>query len=153
MPYCAQDDVQHAAGGLKKLKELVDWDNDGTADAVEVTAAIANADALIDSFCAGRFSVPFNPVPSTIRRCSAELARIMLARDRNVMTDALQQRWEEIAGTDDRKPGWLLLLAKGVVTPGTDPQPAKHSTMAVDSVETTLPAERDTSRDKTSGFW
>lgn len=154
MPYSVQADVQSAAGGLKKLKELADWDNDGAVDAAEVTSAIASADALIDSYASKRFTVPFNPVPATIKDCSARLARLKLARRRPGLWDqAMQDEWDELAGTDEKKPGWLLLLATGVVTPGGDPLPTKHTTMSVDSVETTLPSDRDVSRDKTGGFW
>ena len=61
--------------------------------------------------------------------------------------------WEKIAGTDERQPGWLLLLARGEVTPGSDPLPRAHGTLQNDSVETTMPADRDAAREKLAGFW
>jgi len=153
MPYSLQADVQQAAGGLKRLKEIADWDNDATPDAGVITNAIAAADALIDSFASKRFTVPFNPVPPIIVRTSAELARIMLARDRDMLTDDMQKRWDELAGTATGKEGWLYRLATGVVTPGGDPRPLKHGTMAVDNVTTQLTGDRDESRGKTGGYW
>ncbi len=153
MPYCVQADIQNAAGGAKKLLQLADWDNNNAIDPAVITDAIAAADALIDSFAAKRFSVPFNPVPEIIKRVSAELAMLSIARNRTGFTADMQKRWDELASTERGREGWLHQLATGVVTPGGDPLPAKHSTMAPDSVETTLPSERDVSRDKLGGFW
>lgn len=153
MAYCAQSDVQQAAGGAKRLKQLTDWDNNAAEDPQVIIDAIAAADALIDSFASKRFSVPFNPVPPIVKLVSAELAMLTLARNRTGFDDRMQKRWDELAGTEKGREGWLFQLATGVVTPGGDPLPAKHSTMAPDSVELTLPADRDISRDKTGGFW
>lgn len=153
MPYCVQADVQNAAGGEARLKQLADWDSNAALDAAVVTDAIAAADALIDSFASKRFTVPFNPVPEIIKRTSAELAMLTIARNRAGLSDAQQKRWDELAGTERGREGWLYQLATGVVTPGGDPLPTKHGTMAVDSVETTLPSDRDNSRDKLGGFW
>lgn len=153
MAYCVQADVELAVGGLKRLKQLMDWDNDGAVDVATVTDCIAEADALIDSFAAKRFTVPFNPVPPIIKRMSAQLAPLVGARRRRVLTEGEQIQWDSIAGTEQGKEGWLLKLATGVVTPGTDPMPTQHGTMANDGVEIALPGDRDASRDKLGGYW
>jgi len=153
MPYSLQADVEQAAGGAKRMIQIADWDSDGVADPVVIANAIAAADALIDSFASKRFTVPLNPVPPAIQRCSAELARIMIVRDRSMLTDDLQRRWEELAGTETGKEGWLYRLATGVVTPGGDPLPLKHGTMSADSVTTELPSDREESRCKLGGYW
>lgn len=153
MAYCVQADVEEAAGGVERLKQLADWDNDAAVDAAALTSAIAKADALIDSFAAKRFTVPFNPVPEIIKQHSAELAKLTLVKRRRMLDDDEQKEWDSIAGTETGKEGWLLKLATGVVVPGGDPLPTKHSTMAADAVDTTLPSDRDISRDKTAGFW
>jgi phage gp36-like protein len=149
MAYSAQADIQNAVGGAKRLGQLTDWTGAGTIDAAVVVDAIAEADAIIDSYAGKRFSVPFSPVPEVIKRTSAEMARIILARRREMISDDLQARWVEIAGPE----GWLHQLATGVVTPGGDPLPLAHSTMAADRVDTTLPDERDASRANLTGFW
>jgi phage gp36-like protein len=151
--YCVQSDVQSACGGAARLVQLFDWDTDGIADVAEVAAAIVKADALIDSFASKRFHVPFNPVPLIIAQHSASLAKLIATRRRGMMTRDEESEWEEIAGTDEKKPGWLLLLARGVVTPGGDPLPTAHGTMQTDAVESTMPADRDAARDKLGGFW
>src|SRR5690348_11167221 len=128
---------------------MADWDGDGNVDAAVITDVIAEADALIDSFASKRFHVPFSPVPEIIKRMSAKLAGLILARRRNQLTEDEMHQWEGIAG----EKGWLYQLATGVVTPGGDPLPVAHSTMAADSVETSLPDDRDASRDALAGFW
>lgn len=153
MAYSVQSDVQSACGGAKKLVELADWDNDGVADAAEIATAVTKADALIDSFASKRFHVPFSPVPSIITQMSASLAKLILARNRRQLTQDEADEWTSIAGTETGKEGWLYRLATGVVTPGGDPLPLAHSTMAVDSVDTSLPCDRDLARDKTAGYW
>lgn len=153
MAYSVQEDVEDDAGGADRLRQLADWDNDGIADAARVTAAIAKADALIDSYASKRFHVPFAPVPEIIKQHSATLAKLLLARRRGQMTQDEQDEWESIAGTDENKPGWLLQLANGTVTPGGDPLPLRHGSMSVDSVDTALPDDRDASREKLAGFW
>lgn len=153
MAYCLQADVEQSAGGPARLKQLCDWDNNNAVDAGVVDKAIAKADALINSYATKHFTVPFNPVPPIIAQHSADLAKLYLIKSRRSLDDAEQREWDAIAGTQKGNEGWLLLLAQGVVTPGTDPMPTKHGTMAVDSVETTLPSDRDVSREKLADFW
>jgi phage gp36-like protein len=146
--YSAQTDVQNAVGGVKKLLQIADWNNDGNIVAA-VADAIAEADALIDSYASKRFHVPFSPIPEIIKRMSAKLAALILVRRRTQMTEDEITQWEGIAG----KEGWLYQLATGVVTPGGDPLPIAHSTMGADDVEDSLPDDRDASRDNLAGFW
>jgi phage gp36-like protein len=151
--YSAQADVQSAAGGAVKLRQLSDWTNTGAIDATEVSNAIAEADGMIDGYANKIFHVPFNPVPEIIKRKSAQIAKLLLARRRGAMTQEETEEWSELTSSDESKPGWLLQLAKGIVTPGGDPLPAKHGTMATDNTQSTLPTDRDHSRDKLSGYW
>lgn len=153
MAYSVQADVQNACGGLKRLKQAFDWDNDGAVDVAALDDCIAEADALIDSFASKRFKVPFNPVPPIIKSVSARLAPLIAARRRGPLTEDQQREWNSIAGTETGNEGWLYRLATGVVTPGGDPLPTGHSTMANDSVSTEMPADRDVSRDALGGFW
>lgn len=153
MAYSVQADVQNTLGGAKRLIEEFDWDRDGAADAAVITDCIAEADALIDSFASKRFTVPFAPVPETIRRTSARLAVLIGARRRGMMTHSQETEWDQLAGTERGKEGWLYQLARGIVTPGGDPLPTGHSQLQDDATETELPDDRDVSRDKLGGFW
>ena len=153
MAYATQADVESACGGADRLVQLADWDRDGIADAPRIADAIAKADALIDSFAGKRFHVPFSPVPAVIAQHSATLAKLAMARRRGQLTQDEQDEWDSIVSTDEKKPGWLLLLARGVVTPGGDPLPTAHSTMQNDFADTVMPGDRDAARDKLGGFW
>jgi phage gp36-like protein len=153
MAYCTQEDVQQANGGLARLVQLTDWNRLGVPGVDEIVGAIAEADDLINSFASKVASVPYSPVPGIIRRTSASLAKLILVRNRGQLTDRLQLEWDRIAGTDKSCPGWLYLLATGVVTVGTDPLPPPHGSLAVDGVDTQLPPDRDVAREKLVGFW
>jgi len=72
MAYCAQDDI------LDQLDESVLiqlTDPEGAAiDEDVVTRAIEDADATIDSYCQGRYTIPLSPVPDKIRQISVDIA-------------------------------------------------------------------------------
>ncbi len=47
MAYASSDDVQRAAGGAEKLKQLTDLQSSGEVDAVTVTEAVEEAESMI----------------------------------------------------------------------------------------------------------
>lgn len=111
-----------AVGGEARLKQLTDRDADGVEDVGVVDAAIAEADARIDSYANKRFSVPFETVPDSIKMLSVRLARYALRDQRGTLTQADVDTLEV-----DIK--WLEALADGKVSPGVEPQPTKSSLM------------------------
>ena len=73
MAYCTQADI------LKQIseEELIDLTDDthaGSVNADVVTEAIEKADAMIDAYCQGRYTIPLSPVPTIIRALSVDLA-------------------------------------------------------------------------------
>jgi phage gp36-like protein len=72
MAYCTKTDI---IGQITedKLIGLTDDVGSGTVDDARVDEAVAAADALIDGYCGGRYSVPFSPVPVIIKSCSVDL--------------------------------------------------------------------------------
>ena len=56
------------------LIQLTDDDGIGAVDDAKVTRAIADADATIDAYCQGRYSIPLDPVPGKMRQVSVDLA-------------------------------------------------------------------------------
>ena len=144
MPYSVQADVQTAAGGEKRLAQLVDWNGDSSVDAAEVTKAIAAADSLINSHSARRYAVPLNPVPDRCKQLSADLAVFYLKKWRGVL-DEHDMTWFE----GELK--WLGQLAKGEVTWDTDPEPSKHSRV-IDGVHD-RPSDKEVGRSPLKGFW
>lgn len=127
MAYCAQADLDRAAGGSERLIALADHDGDGSVDAAVITDAIAWADGIIDSALHRRFATPVDPVPSSIERASAEIATYWLKSKRNAVDEHAQRVHDFYVDPDD---GWLARIATGRLDPGIDPVPAKSVTVA-----------------------
>lgn len=143
MPYCSADDVLTACGGSDRYVELTDWDADGDADAAVVTDHIAEADATIDSYVNRRYLVPLDPVPDSVRRRSAQLAKVYLRRDRGQLTEDDSKNEESITK-------WLVGVGSGEILLGLEPLNTKSSiirdeNLAVDTM--------GTPREKLRGFW
>lgn len=54
--------------------QLTDDENAGTVNEARVNEAIAQADAEIDSYCGGRYTVPFTTVPDIAKKISVDIA-------------------------------------------------------------------------------
>ncbi|MBI5058962.1 DUF1320 domain-containing protein [candidate division KSB1 bacterium] len=80
MNYCALADLVTRYGQQDVLART-DRDNDGVADAAVADAAIADASALIDSYLAGRYSVPFTSPPPALTRVACDIAWYLLFSD------------------------------------------------------------------------
>lgn len=145
MPYSTTTDVQHAAGGAAMLVALADYDGDGTQDAAVITAAIAAADALIDSYANKRYAVPFAaPVPPAIVALSARLAVYGMRQQRQTLVQADVDQHEL-----DVK--WLEALRDGDNVAGIEPLPLK-SALQVDQAGERI-STASVGRDKLKGFW
>jgi len=73
MAYSTQADI------LEQVEEnllirLTDDANSGAIDPDKVTRAIADADATINAYCQGRYTMPLSPVPDKIRQVSVDIA-------------------------------------------------------------------------------
>ena len=77
MTYATQADLT-ARFGEDELIQLTDRSGAGTVDASVVNAALADADALINGYLAGRYGVPVSPVPALLTRIACDLARHQL---------------------------------------------------------------------------
>lgn len=154
MAYCTIAKVQTAAGGATRLLQIANRTNAVTLDPTAIAFIddnIAYADAMIDSYAAKRYAVPYFPVPPIIERMSAKLAALYMCRSTGMITQAENDELASIEGKD----GWLIRLSRGEVSCGTDPAPAPHS-MIVDkagSEPTTGSATPELTRDKLGGFW
>lgn len=145
MAYSTQDDVQRAAGGEKILVQLSDLEDTGAVDTATVAAAIAKADAWIDSYVAKKRAVPLSPVPTMVNTISAEEAVYRLRSQRQFMTERDQR-------AHDQNEKWLDGVARGLVTLGVDPQPAESALNDPDVV-VPLDADVEITRCNTRGMW
>jgi phage gp36-like protein len=73
MAYCTLEDLKKALPEAA-LEELTDDEGAGSIQDARVTEAIAQADALIDTYLGGRYAVPLSSVPAVVRQCSVDIA-------------------------------------------------------------------------------
>lgn len=128
MAYCAQTDVEFAAGGYDRLVELTDLDAAGDVNTDVLAAAIADADAWINGYLQRRHAVPLASVPALVKAASAQetVYRLKVAR-RSATTEDKEQHEERLA--------WLRDVAKGLASVGVDPQPTKSTSVVPEVIE------------------
>ncbi len=73
MPYCTQDDILQQLDEAT-LIQLTDDTGIGSVDTEMVARAISDADATIDAYCQGHYSLPLEPVPAVIRKISVDIS-------------------------------------------------------------------------------
>ena len=101
MTYATQATLE-TAFGVDEILQLTDRDQNGSVDAAFLAAALARADAVIDSYLGRRYTVPITPTPTVVLGIAADLARHYLYEDavpepvRAAYDDAL--RWLQQAG-------------------------------------------------------
>jgi len=142
MSYCAQADIQEQLPEADLIM-LTDDADAGVVDTSVVTRAIADADAKIDAYCQGRYTVPLSPVPDMIRRVSVDLAiyNLYSRRDSFGMPEIRSERKKDAVS-------YLKDVAAGKVTLGSATPAAQNS---ADSVQVSS-SDRVFSRDTLSGF-
>ncbi len=87
----------------------------GVVDTVVIAQALADADAEIDGYLAGRYALPLASVPPRLTRLAADIARYYLYDNR--ASEEVRTRYEDAIK-------YLLALAKGEIALGADPPPA-----------------------------
>src|SRR5215831_17724558 len=104
---------------MEKLVQLADLDNTGDTAAIDATllAAQIQAEGWIHSYAQKRYAVPFNPVTDIIKQLAAQEAIYRLTQRRNMTTTEERQDHAE-------REQWLENLARGLVSPGVDPEPS-----------------------------
>ena len=141
MPYCTQDDI------LQQLDEdtLVQLTDDvgiGSVDADVVTRAISDADATIDAYCQGRYSVPLDPVPGMIRKISVDISIYNLySRRVDEVPDSRLERYKNAIR-------FLEKVAAGQISLGAAAPAPETTGNSVDIDQ----ADRIFTRDKMEGF-
>ena len=93
MGYCTKSDI------LEQLDEdvLIQLTDDVDAGIVNddaVTRAIADADSEIDSYCGAHYEVPFETVPSMVRKLSVDIAIYNLYARRKGAPEDRKQRYD-----------------------------------------------------------
>lgn len=116
MPYCTATDYA-ARYGEDELIQRTDRLGTGVMDTVVFDQAAADADAEIDGYLAGRYTLPLAGVPSILVRLACDIVRYRLFIDK--APEEVRKRYE-----DARR--LLENLAAGRITlglPGAGPAP------------------------------
>lgn len=108
MTYATQQDLIDRFGS-QELIELTDRASTGAIDATVITRALNDADAEINGYLAGRYSLPLATTPPALSRMACDIARYRLYEDR--ATEAVTQRYKDAVR-------FLDGIAKGLVSLG-----------------------------------
>ena len=126
------------------LVQLTDDEYLGTVNQARVDEAIAQADAEVDSYCGGRYSVPFSTVPEIAKKLSVDIAVYNLySRTVMEMPAVRAERYRNAIRQ-------LEAISKGIISLGVDPLPSapKDST-----AETNKPTDTNVfTRENLKGF-
>lgn len=114
MPYATVADFT-ARFGADELLQLTDRDHDGVADTGVLDQAISDADAEIDAYLSGRFTLPLSRIPPVLVRIACDVIRYRLWD---------QAASEEVTTRYNAAVKFLQSVASGLVMIGTDPEPA-----------------------------
>ena len=95
MAYCTQADLTETLS-QQKLSELTDDEKLGIINTSRVALAIATADAEINGFLAGRYTVPIAPVPPLVKSWSVLLTVYYLWRRRQHVPADVRLAYEDV---------------------------------------------------------
>jgi len=94
MAYATQADIVTIYS--EDALHVADRDGDGVADAAAVTRALASASDEIDSYLGVRFTVPFSEPSNVLMQHCVDIAVYRLAQTRDVLTEELRKRYEDV---------------------------------------------------------
>lgn len=97
MAYCTLTDIKRMVDE-DDLISLTDDTDTGDINADVVSAAIADSDAMIDTYLMGRYSVPVAPVPAIIRKLSVDISLYNLYSRRGRVSETTEQRYKDAVG-------------------------------------------------------
>ena len=126
MPYCTLADITDRIPE-ENLIQLTDDENEGAVNEDRVTAAIGDADELIDGYLRGRYTLPLDPIPALITKLSIDLAVFNLYSRKLelVMPEAMSDRYKNAVKV-------LEHIQSGKISLGTEagntPEPGEYKT-------------------------
>lgn len=151
MAYATQQQIENAAGGPARLKQIADWDNDGVVDAAAIAWAQLQADALINLHTHMRFAslvTSGGAVVESAQMLAAQECVYQLRMNRGQVSDEDTEQREV-------RMGIYRDIAEGKLRPA-DPAPAKSTTVGTGWVaRETEDANGDpqVSRETLKWFW
>ncbi|WP_175948570.1 gp436 family protein [Burkholderia pyrrocinia] len=116
MAYATSDDMVRRFGETEMI-EISDRDQIGAVDVAVAGNALDDASAEIDTYLAGRYTLPFMGTPRFIAGLCCDIARYRLCVGGTRMTDEIRDRYRDAVR-------FLELAAAGKVTLGELPSGA-----------------------------
>lgn len=78
-PKYISEEALTAHVGAPALRRVLDDDNNGTADSNPLTLIIRNAEAFVEGYLRGIYTLPVTPVPTELERLCLDVAHAQLA--------------------------------------------------------------------------
>lgn len=104
--------------GERELTQLTDTESPGSIDEAVTARALADAEALVDGYLGGRYTLPLATVPPVLTGAVCDLARARLYKD--ALPEVVEKRHDDALK-------FLALLGQGRITLGAAPEPASTS--------------------------
>lgn len=143
MAYSTIDDIKKLIPETSVI-QLTDDEGNGLVNQARVDEAIASADGEIDSYCGGRYTVPFTTVPEIVKKISVDIAIYNLySRKVETIPETRAERYKNAIRQ-------LESIAKGLVSIGIVPEPASSNAAPVYTNRTE--DDRIFTKDNLSGF-
>lgn len=108
--YATQSDMENRFGTTEMI-QLTDHNQTGVIDAIIMTRALNDAQAVIDGYLRAAYTLPLATIPAELVRVCCDFSRFFLYDDR--VTPAVQTRRDEALS-------WLRDVASGRTTLGLD---------------------------------
>lgn len=125
MPYCTKADILTEISE-EELIGLTDDEGAGIVDDARVTAAIAKADGIIDSYCGQVIDVPFMTVSAVVKQHSMTIAIYYLYSRRSAIPETRKDNYKEtIAHLKDISTGKASLPPVTEDEVGIEPQASR----------------------------
>ena len=128
----------------ESIIQLTDDENLGEINQSRVDEAIAQADAEIDSYCGGKYSVPFTTAPDIVKKISVDIAIYNLySRKVEEIPETRAERYKNAIRQ-------LEGISKGIISIGeaVEPTPATQGGPETNKTE----SDRIFTRDKLGGY-
>lgn len=92
MPYATRADLEIRFGAAE-VAQLADPYGAGAPDDAVLTPALADADAEIDAYLVGRYTLPLAAVPANLARIACDIARYRLWKDQ--ASEEVRMRYQD----------------------------------------------------------
>ncbi len=143
MAYCTLTDIKKLLPE-EILIQLTDDEDIEQVNQTRIDEAIDQADSEIDSYCGGKYSVPFSTTPDIVKKISVDIS----------IYNLYSRRVEEIPETRATRYKNAIRqlegIAKGMISIGEDPEPTALSNDGIKTNKTS--DDRTFTKDKLNGF-